>query len=117
MIGERVDVYRREQVSLDALGEPEYIWTVEHVDNVLVRPVNTSSTADISDAERPDGMRITYILGFPKTYSGSLAHCKIVLADRGMVFEDALDVDGSPDYLKPCPTAWNMLVNVGRVDG
>ena len=118
MKGEQVTVYRREAVSVDALGEPQYIWSAEKVDNVLIRPVNTSVTADIDDPERPDGIRVSYVLGFPKAYTGSsLAHCKIALTDRGMDFNDALDVSGDPDYLRPCPTAWNMLVSVGRVDG
>lgn len=117
MRGERVDVYHREEVGVDALGEPSYVWTTEHVDNVLVRPVNTSATADLPDPERPDGIRVSYVLAFPKTYVGSLARCKVALVDRGMDFGDALDVSGDPDYLRPCPTAWNMLVSVGRVDG
>lgn len=117
MKGETVTVYRREQVAVDALGEPEYIWTTEQVGNVLVRPVNTFDTANLVDGERPDGIRVKYVLGFPKTYKGKLVHCKIALTERGMGFDDALDVSGDPDYLRPCPTAWNMLVSVGRTDG
>lgn len=117
MKGETVTVHRREEIGKDALDEPIYEWIHEDVNNVLVRPVNDASS-DLADVERPDGIRIRYCLAFPKTYKGKpLAHCKISLTDRGMSEDDALSVVGSPDYLKLCPTAWNMLVYVGRVDG
>lgn len=118
MKGETVTVSKRVVIGKDKLGEPIYDWDHIEVGNVLVRPIHEYSSSDLADPERPDGIRIRYCLAFPKTYDGpSLAHCKIALTDRGMSFEDALDVSGSPDIVNPCPTAWNMLVNVGRIDG
>lgn len=117
-MGETVTVHFRAKVGTDAMGEPIYEQTHIQVDNVLVRPVDSLVNTDIADAERPDGIRVSYVLAFPKTYDGpSLAHAKISLTARGMGFEDALSVSGSPDILSPCPTAWNMTVNAGRVDG
>lgn len=117
MKGEAVTVWRREEEGTDALNEPIYKWNPTVVENVLVRPIN-DLTSDVSDVEHPDGIKVRYCLAFPKTYDGKpLAHCKISLSGRGMTEDDALPVIGSPDYLKPCPTAWNMLVYVGRIDG
>lgn len=117
--GEQVDVYRREKIGEDDLSEPIYKWIPKRVDNVLVNPIYSDAISgdDLSSANRPDGMNIRYRLAFPKTFTDNLAHCKIVLVDRGMDEEDALFVTGSPDRLTPCPTEWNLMATVGRIDG
>lgn len=116
MKGERVEIFRREQVSTDSMGEPEYEWLHEQISNVLVCPVRV---ADVSNGERPDGIEIKYRLAFPKTFKGSLRHARIALIDRSMELDPdvALHVIGDPDIVFPCPTPWNRLVDVGRRDG
>ena len=113
--GETVTVWTRGADGEDEFGEPVEAWTPTVVDNVLVRPL---TGADLADALRPDGVRVQYSLAFPKDYDGpDLRHAKVALTARGKGWDDALDVSGSPDALDPCPTRWNMLVEVGRTDG
>lgn len=122
MIGEEVAVLTRTQTGADEMGEPTYEWTSERVDNVLVRPLTGS---DLADPLRPDGIRVSYSLAFPKAWTagrapGFLAHRRVALVARGMGEADpdaALRVSGSPDRTTPCPTAWDTVAEVGRVDG
>lgn len=122
MRGETITVLTREQTGTTELGEPLYEWTAQTVDNCLVKP---ASGADIDIAERPDGVEVRYTIAFPKTYAGpSLYRARVVLSDRaGAVVdanaaaETALRVTGDPDITRPCPTAWNMLVEVGVTRG
>lgn len=115
MKGEQVKVYKRVESTKNDLNEPVYIWNVTTVEDVLVRPIRPEERQE--DAERPNRVRARYTLAFPKTFTDDLTYCKVALIDRGMDFEDALEVIGTPDRLIPCPTKWNILVNVGRVDG
>ncbi|MCI6844146.1 MAG: hypothetical protein MR874_05240 [Coriobacteriaceae bacterium] len=122
MLGETVAVLTRTQTGADEMGEPTYEWTSERVDNVLVRPLTGS---DLADPLRPDGIRVSYSLAFPKAWTagrapGFLAHRRVALVARGMGEADpdaALRVSGSPDRTTPCPTAWDTVAEVGRVDG
>lgn len=116
-LGETVAVLTRRKVDEDNLGEAIYEWTSQNVEGVLVRPIQRD---DIGDEERPNGIRVQYSLSFPKSYSGPpLEHARIALLDRGMAEDpnEALQVSGRPDILRPCPTKWNMIVKVGRVYG
>lgn len=115
MNGECVTVYEPTVVGLDAYGDKVRGYEPHVVDDVLVRPLSGS---DSGDADRPDGVRVEYALAFPKSYDGpALRGCKVALTDRGMTEEDALWVSGSPDVVSPCPTRWNMNVEVGRTHG
>ena len=111
MLGEAVEVLRRTQSGTDIMGEPVYTWGAETVDNCLVRPLTGS---DLNDAMRPDGVRVRYNVAFPKTYEGraTLRGCKVSL--RGC---EPLFVVGEPDITNPCPTMWDVVAEVGRVDG
>lgn len=114
MFGEVVSVWRKTQTGTDAMGEPIYEWTSEDVANCLIRPL---SGEDISEAARPDGVRASYSVAFPKTYldRDSLRGCKVSFRDLGE--DEALDVVGEPDITRPCPTAWDVIAQVGRADG
>lgn len=122
MLGETVAILVRTKTGEDSMGEPVYEWTSEHVDNVLVRPLAGS---DLREDLRPDGIRVSYSLSFPKAWTtgklpGFLDHARVALITRGMDEtkpEDALRVSGSPDRTIPCPTAWDTTCEVGRVDG
>lgn len=122
MLGEDVVVLTRTKAGEDELGEPTYTWDGERVSNVLVRPLSGS---ELTDALRPDGIRVSYELSFPKSWTagkapGFLAHRRVALVARGMDGSDAdsaLRVTGSPDRTIPCPTAWDTSCEIGRVDG
>ena len=122
MLGETVAVLTRHRTGEDEMGEPVYEWSAERVENVLVRPLSGS---DLADPLRPDGIRVSYSLAFPKTWTagkapGFLAHRRVALVARGMDERDAdaaLRVSGSPDRTAPCPTAWDTTAEVGRTDG
>lgn len=122
MLGETVAVLTRRRTGEDSMGEPVYEWDSEQVENVLVRPL---SGADLADSLRPDGIRVSYSLAFPKAWTagklpGFLAHRRVALVARGMDGHDAdsaLRVTGSPDRTIPCPTAWDTSCEIGRVDG
>lgn len=122
MLGETVAVLTRTKTGTDEMGEPVYEWASERVENVLVRPL---SGADLVDSLRPDGIRVSYSLAFPKAWTsgkkpGFLAHRRVALIARGMDATDAdsaLLVSGSPDRTVPCPTAWDTVAEAGRSDG
>jgi hypothetical protein len=122
MLGETVAVLTRRKTGEDEMGEPVYEWSAEQVENVLVRPLSGS---DLADPLRPDGIRVSYSLAFPKAWTagkapGFLAHRRVALVARGMDGNDAdaaLRVSGSPDRTVPCPTAWDTTAEVGRTDG
>lgn len=120
MTGETVAVLRRSKAGEDGMGEPVYRWSAEVVENCLVRPLSGS---DLADALRPDGVRVQCSVALPKAYTATmapLAHARVALVDRGMDPSDAdaaLRVSGAPDVTRPCPTAWDVVAECGRVDG
>lgn len=120
MMGESVCVLRRRIDGRDDMGEPVYAWEPETVDDVLVRPL---SAQDCEDPKRPDAVRASYTLAFPKAYTAHaapLAHARVALVSRGMDPADAqaaYRVIGSPDIVRPCPTKWNMNVKVASANG
>lgn len=114
MIGETIEVLRKTQKGTDSMGEPTYEWVSEQVQNCLVRPLQG---ADLTDALRPDGVRVSYVVAFPKSYTGrsTLRGCKVAFPARSNT--EPLWVSGSPDITSPCPTEWDTTAEVGRVDG
>lgn len=117
MLGELVAVLNRRRVGEDSMGEPVYEWDKVSVDNVLVRPLTGS---ELSDSLRPDGVRVRYVLAFPKSYRGALAHARVALVARGMDGDDpdaALRVTGNTDKTPQSPITWDRNVEVGGVDG
>lgn len=118
-ITETVAVLTRSQTGTDGMGEPTYDWASQEVPGVLVRPV---SGAELNDALRPDGIRVSYVLSFPKSCDLSLAHARVALVERGMSgdpenVEKALVVTGIPDRTWQSPLEWDRDVEVGRTDG
>ena len=79
------------------------------VENVLVVP----ATLDESDYLRPDGMRVTYTLHFPRGYAQDLRGAKVTV--RG----DEYRVVGEPAPYTEANVRgpWTMPVSVGRADG
>lgn len=107
--GERVVVVRP-HVTRDDLGEPVYGEPVRTVVNdVLVSP---GATSDM-DAARPNGVIVSFTLGFPKRYQERLGGCSVEV--RG----EAYEVVGDPQPLTPAntPGPYNYTVEVTRADG
>ncbi len=121
MLGEAVTVYRRRAAGEDGMGEPAWEWDGEEVAGCLVRPLCGSSTPEQpADALRPDGVRVEFLVSFPKDYTATaapLAGCRVALSGRGQGLAAAMAVSGSPAVTSPCPTLWDMTAAVGRVDG
>lgn len=87
-------------------------WTETPLDNVLFgRP----STEQIEEVMRLYSVEISYTLGIPKTYTGSLRGCKVARARDGQTFQ----IMGEPQPLPPeiCPTPWNREAYAVIVDG
>lgn len=107
--GESVTVIRP-RGERDGLGEPVYA-EPERValTDVLVFP---GSSADL-DESRPDGVRVTYTLHFPKDYNEPLRGCSVVV--RGEVLR--VVGDPAPYTASNTPGPWNYTVEVERSDG
>ena len=120
-----VRVWSRSQDGTDPMGEPTYSWAHTDVSGVLVRP-GTASEMERGDSAsdlRPDSIRVLYTLALPKGYDGPpLRHARGTLLHQAYNMdpddpETALVVSGDPRPTIPCPTRWDMLVEVGRTDG
>ena len=122
-----VRIWTRTQTGTDPMGEPAYAWTYTDVDGVLVKEIATSEmgAGDSASDLRPDGVRVRYVLAFPKTYDGpQLKHARVTLLDpmygmddsKADGWETALAVSGDP-HPAVRPTPWNMTCEVGRTDG
>lgn len=106
--GEQVEVIRP-TATYDELGEPVYADPEREQVEVLVCP---GSTSDL-DATRPNGVQVSFTLHFPKTYTKSLQGCRVEV--RGHTYE--VVGDPQPYTAANTPGAWNLPVEVKRVDG
>lgn len=111
IVGETVQVIRREKVGENAHGQAIYETSTTSVDNVLVAP---GPLAEMPDSARPNGTTVAWNLHFPKTFSGSLRGASIRV--RG---GEPCKVIGDPHPYTPenTPTDWWMPVEVERADG
>lgn len=107
--GEAVTV-RTPTVSYDEHMEEAAAWEEATVENVVVAP---GATSDVTDSTRPDGTRVAFTLGFPKTFTESLRGCHVLV--RGI--ECAVIGDPRPYTAGNVPGAWNRTAEVERVDG
>ena len=107
--GESVTV-RTPTVGYDEHMEEVVTWDEATVANVVVTP---GATSDVLDSTRPDGTRVAFTLGFPKSFTGSLRGCRVVV--RGTEYA----VVGDPQPLTPgnVPGPWNYTAEVEAVDG
>ena len=133
-IYDTVRVWTRTQTGTDPMNEPVYSWSHVDVRGVIVKHGSSQSLrqgellgkGDTLSDVRPDGTRLSFVLGFPRDYDGPpLKHGRITLlrptygmdADETDGWKDALVVIGNPTKNPARPTRWDMLVEVGRVDG
>lgn len=123
-----VRVWTRAESGTDPMGEPTYAWSFADVDGVLVRPLEGTAMerGDSASDLRPDGVRVRFVLAFPKGYDGPpLRHARVTLlhprygmdASETDGWRTALAVSGDPRPTVPCPTRWDTIVEVGRTDG
>lgn len=107
--GETVTV-RTPSISYDE--HMEEVMTLEDatVQNVVVTP---GATSDVLDSTRPDGTRVAFTLGFPKTFTAPLRGCRVIV--RGI--ECAVIGDPQPYTAENVPGAWNYTAEVEAVDG
>ena len=107
--GETVTV-RTPTVGYDEHMEEVVTWQEATVENVVVTP---GATSDVLDSTRPDGTRVAFTLGFPKTFAEPLRGCRVLV--RGI--ECAVIGDPQPYAAENVPGAWNYTCGVARVDG
>ena len=107
--GEAVTV-RTPTIGYDEHMEVVESWSARPVENVVVTP---GTTSDVLDSTRPDGTRVAFTLGFPKTFTASLRGCRCVV--RGI--ECAVIGDPQLYTADNVPGAWNYTAEVERVDG
>lgn len=93
----------RLNVDVPTYGEPV------SVPNVVIVP----STLDETDYLRPDGIRVTYTLHFPRGYTQDLRGARVTV--RGETYR----VVGEPHPYTEANVRgpWTMPVQVGRADG
>ena len=107
--GETVTV-RTPTIGYDEHMEEVPSWSARPVENVVVTP---GATSDVLDSTRPDGTRIAFTLGFPKSFTAPLRGCRVLV--RGI--ECAVIGDPQPYTAENVPGAWNYTAEVERVDG
>ena len=99
----------------DRFGNPVKSFDPEDcldVDDVLVVP---GQTADL-EASRPEGVQVAYSLHFPKSFTGDLEGCEVVLPEP---WAGTYAVIGAPGpYIDAdTPTHWHMPVEVEVAHG
>lgn len=101
---------RFDSTSKDGFNADSVIYDETEIKNVLVAPADTS---DVDASNRPYGTSIKYNLYFPKTFSGELRNCDVVV--RG----ERLSVIGEPSIYtdKNVPLKWNAHCMCGVVHG
>lgn len=98
--GTTVTVKTPNVTGADRLNNPVYgAPTQTTVGNVLVEPLSTAGLG----ASRPDGATVSVRLHFPKTFTGDLRGCEVVVPNYG-----TYRVVGEPKpYMAPnTPTDW-----------
>lgn len=107
--GETVTV-RTPTIGYDEHMEEVVTWDEATVANVVVTP---GATSDVLDSTRPDGTRVAFTLGFPKTFAEPLRGCHVLV--RGI--ECAVIGDPQPHTESNVPGPWNYTCEVECVDG
>ena len=113
MEGVTVEVWSKTaQATKDRFGNAVYTSSKTEVSDVLVSPGATSEM----DASRPEGVEVAYTLHFPKTFTGSLEGCDIVLPAP---WAGTYRVIGDPKpYIDAnTPTRWHIPCEVEAAHG
>lgn len=110
--GTTVTVMRPTATAVDRFGNNVYSYESEEVANVLVAPGATTEL----EAARPEGADVAFTLHFPRTYTGRLDGCKIMLA-APYAGEYRVIGDPTPYMDANTPTAWHLPVEIERAYG
>lgn len=112
--GTTVTVLRSVAGLKDRFGNPTKYTEESEVADVLVSP---GATEDL-EASRPEGVAVAFTLHFPKTFTGSLEGCTVVLPEP-WANKDGYRVIGDPrPYMDAnTPTRWNRPVEVEAAHG
>ena len=107
-----VTVGNVQQIVHDRFGNVEYTTKNETVNDVLISP---GATSDM-EASRPEGVTVAYTLHFPKTYTGTLEGCDVILPAP---WAGTYHIIGDPrEYMdENTPTRWHMPVEVEAAHG
>ena len=110
--GTSIKIVRPDIVGYDRFGNAVKTKSTYTVDNVLIVP---GATNDL-EASRPEGVDVAYTLHFPKTFTGSLEGCEVILPKP---WEGTYRVIGNPGQYMDinCPTPWHMPVEVEEAHG
>jgi hypothetical protein len=108
--GEDVTVELKRPTVCDGFNKQEYDTEAVTVADVLVAP---GATADVTDSNRPEGVRVAYTLYFPKSFAAVLDGLHVIV--RG----ERCAVIGAP---RPYPESltpgkWNLKAEVEAVHG
>lgn len=99
-------------VAYDENKDEVMTWTETPIDNVLFgRP----STEQLEEVMRLYSVEISYTLGIPKTYQGTLRGCQVRRLRDGLTY--SIMGDPQPIPIELCPTAWNREAAAVIVDG
>lgn len=119
MVGDTIYIKKRTVVGHDDFNAPIYEYQDIQVDNVLIEP---GKRADVIESNRPEGVEVKLTLHLPKVFTGgdfvdmfgsSIANLSVVVYG----IEYKVIGDPKPYQVQNTPTAWNMPVEVGVVDG
>lgn len=113
--GRMVTVLTPNQTGVDRLKNPVYGEPIPTtVDNVLIVP---GATTDLEET-RPDGVTVALTLHFPKTYSGDLRGCSVVLdGEYAGTYHVIGEAHPYPKENCPDKNPWYMAVEVEACHG
>ena len=77
----------------------------------------TPTTTQIDENMRLYGVRVGFIVHFPKTFTASVRGCKIFRPRDGRTYDVAGDPQPYPPENCPSHVPWNREVGVGWIDG
>lgn len=104
---ETVTVERPFAAGHDAHGCAVTEYGSEQVRGVLAQPNGTSDL----DAERPDGVKASFVFHFPKSYEASLKGCRVLYRGRRW------RVVGDPQKLPAAPGPFDRSAAAEACDG
>jgi len=114
-----VVVERLDAAGVDPMNNPIRQWVPETVGGVLVAPSAglgmSMMNEEVGSANRPDGVKTTYVIYFPKTYNRPLRGARVWVPGEG----EPLGVVGDPKPYDPAntPGDWNYVVYLETVKG
>lgn len=112
MKGTSITIMRPVDGTPDRFGNVTHTWQTETVGDVLVAP---GASNDL-EASRPEGVTVAYTLHFPKTYTGSLEGCMVILPAP---WSGEFRVVGDPREFMDAntPTRWHLPVEIEAAHG